>query len=117
MHLRFPLPFITETVPFEAAALQQTFEAFLRGQTWARWWSSAARVCFERRLPDDLPAIRECGEPAARPWMHGVVPGPRPAAELVSSIIVVRGDDFVLRVHHERAVLGDGLANRPSLEQ
>ena len=49
--------------------------------------------------------------------VHGVVTIPRPAAEPGALIVGERLLDLRARVHHERAVLRDGLADRAGLEQ
>jgi hypothetical protein len=49
--------------------------------------------------------------------MHGVVPGPWPAAELIFAIVAECVFYFFPRVHHERAILGNRLVDGPPLEQ
>ena len=48
--------------------------------------------------------------------MHGIVGGPRPPAEPGRAVVGERLLDAGLVVHHERAVLRDGLADRAALQ-
>src|SRR4051812_7888382 len=66
-----------------------------------------------RRLLDS--AIRMPRKAALRARMHRRVRAERPAPELRSTIVRERLLDFLLRIHHERAVLRDGLADRSTL--
>ena len=55
------------------------------------------------------------GEAAAGRSVMRIVAVPRPASELRALVVVERLHDLVARVHHERAVLDDGFADRATL--
>ena len=62
------------------------------------------------------PAVGVFGEAALLARVHGVVGGPRPAAELGPAVVSKGLLDFGLRVHDKRAVLCDRLAYGSALQ-
>ena len=61
-------------------------------------------------------AVGVVGEAALVGGVHGTVDGPRPAAEAGALVVDERLAQLGLVVHHERALLGDRLADRPALQ-
>src|SRR5688572_18801119 len=82
---------------------------------------SCALVCqmrhFRRSAVDLLDSpVAVFGEAARVPRVHGVVFWPGPAAEAGGAVVEHRLLELGARVHHERAVMGDGLTDRFALE-